>query len=78
MSSAVASWTVTVPLSDWLRNELRETLIETLTDPGLLGRGIFKPAALDGLINDHLSGRDDHCHRLWALLVLARWLAQQD
>lgn len=65
-----------VPLADWLRNELRETLVETLTDRSLLDRGIFRPEALVGLINDHLSGRDDHSHRLWALLVLAKWWAK--
>ena len=26
---------------------------------------------------DYVSGRDDHGHRLWALLVFARWLAMQ-
>ena len=67
-----------VPLGDWLRGELREPLMETLTDPGLLDRRIFNPKSLAGLINDHLLGRDDHQHRLWALLVLGRWLAQQD
>jgi len=65
-----------VPLGEWLRNELRDTLIETLTDPALLQRGMFEPAALGGLINDHLQGRADHRHRLWALLVLAKWLVR--
>jgi len=67
-----------VPLGDWLRSELRETLLETLNDPGFMGRGIFEPVAVAGLVNDHLRGRADHRHRLWALLVLARWLARQE
>ena len=67
-----------VPLGKWLRNELRPTLQETLLDRGFLARGIFRPEAIVGLVNDHLSGRDDHSHRLWALLVLARWLDKHD
>jgi len=67
-----------VPLGKWLRNELRPTLQETLLDRAFLDRGIFRPEAIVGLINDHLSGRDDHRHRLWALLVLARWLDEHD
>ena len=67
-----------VPLGRWLREGLRETMCQTLLDRGFLQRGIFKEKALAGLINDHLSGRDDHRHRLWALMVLARWLARQD
>jgi hypothetical protein len=42
-----------------------------------LDRPIFREEALVGLINDHLLGRGDHTHRLWALLVLARWFRQQ-
>jgi len=67
-----------VPLGDWMRNELLGTLRETLLDRGLLERGIFRPEALHGLINDHVKGRGDHRHRLWALLVLARWLERQE
>ncbi len=63
-----------IPLASWLRNELRTTLIETLGDPGFLGRGIFRPEAILGLVDEHLHRRADHSHRLWALLVLARWL----
>jgi len=65
-----------VPLGRWLREDLRETMVETLLDAGLARRGMFRREALVGLVNDHLSGRDDHRHRLWALLVLARWLAE--
>ena len=63
-----------VPLGNWLRHELRGTMIETLTDPSLSNMGIFRPGAIAGLINDHVRERGDHGHRLWALIVLARWL----
>jgi len=67
-----------VPLGDWLRNELSSQLRETLLDKKFLNRGIFNPLAIHGLVNDHLSGRDDHRHRLWAILVLAKWLDKND
>jgi len=66
-----------VPLGDWLRNELLGELKETLLDPSPAEPAIFRRQALLGLINDHVSGRADHRHRLWALLVLGRWLARQ-
>ena len=66
-----------VPLGRWLREDLAEILRETLMDPSFLQGGIVRPAAVAGLLNDHFSGRDDHGHRLWALLVLGRWLAGQ-
>jgi len=67
-----------VPLGQWLREDLRETLRQTLLDRSFLKAGIFRRESLAGLINDHLTRRDDHSHRLWALLVLARWLALGD
>lgn len=66
-----------VPLGQWLRNELRPVMEETLLDQSFLDCGIFRPAAIRGLVNDHLSGEDDHRHRLWSLMILARWLGSQ-
>ncbi len=65
-----------IPLGRWLRKELRSEMEETLLDQSFLDSGIFRPSAIRGLVNDHLSGKDDHRHRLWALMVLARWLAR--
>jgi asparagine synthase (glutamine-hydrolysing) len=64
-----------VPLGRWLREDLAASLKETLLDGWFLGLGFFRPVAVRGLINDHLCGKADHRHRLWALLVLARWLS---
>ena len=67
-----------VPLGRWLRQELRPTLRQSLLAGPLLDQGICRREALAGLVNDHLLGRDDHRHRLWALMVLSRWLARQE
>ena len=67
-----------VPLARWLREELREQMVEVLTDPALKALGIFREEALVGLMNDHLSRKGDHQHRLWALMVLARWLLKSE
>jgi asparagine synthase (glutamine-hydrolysing) len=66
-----------VPLARWLRRELRGVLAECLLRPQGGFAKLFRPEALAGLVNDHLSGRADHSHRLWALLVLARWMERQ-
>ncbi len=63
-----------VPLADWLRFDLRDQMADVLTDKRFRERGIFREAAIAGLVNDHVGGVDDHSHRLWALMVLARWL----
>jgi len=65
-----------VPLGAWLRGPLRSVLEEALLDKGFLSAGVVRPEAVIGLLNEHLSGRRDWGHRLWALLILARWLAR--
>jgi asparagine synthase (glutamine-hydrolysing) len=59
-----------VPLAAWFRGELRN-----LAGDVLLGsrRGLFRRAAVERLLTEHTSGRADHGHRLWTLVMLELW-----
>jgi asparagine synthase (glutamine-hydrolysing) len=63
-----------VPLASWFRGQLRELPRDVLLDERSADRGIFRTEALTALIDDHLAGRRDHSHRLWALIQLELWL----
>lgn len=63
-----------LPLAEWLREPLRDRMVELLLESKLAELEIFEQESLIGLMNDHLTGRDDNQHRLWALMVLAQWL----
>ena len=65
-----------VPLAQWLRGPMREQMVETLRNSSLKEKGILQEEALVGLMNDHIAQKADHSHRLWALMVLARWLSR--
>ena len=62
-----------VPMDHWFRGPLANLTREVLLDPRTLGRGMFRPAAVQELVESHLSGRFDHSYRLWSLLVLELW-----
>src|SRR5207244_4633006 len=62
-----------VPLDHWFRDELRPLLQEVLLDPQSLGRGHFRPEAVQQLVSEHVSGKWDHSYRLWSLLLLELW-----
>ncbi len=66
-----------LPLARWLREDLQPMLKDVLLGPELRREGIFRTESLAGLINDHVGSRNDHSHRLWALLILGRWLINQ-
>jgi asparagine synthase (glutamine-hydrolysing) len=62
-----------VPLSAWFRGELRELAGDVLLDDRARRRGQLRPAAVERLLQEHVSGRADHGHRLWCLLMLELW-----
>jgi asparagine synthase (glutamine-hydrolysing) len=63
-----------VPLGSWFMNELRE-----ITESRLLGtdarlHSYFRPDALREIVDQHMTGKVNHCYRLWNLLVFETWL----
>lgn len=62
-----------LPLVDWMRSELKEQFLALLLEPQTLQRGYFRPKAVRGLVNEHLSGRRNRSGVLWRMLVLELW-----
>jgi asparagine synthase (glutamine-hydrolysing) len=65
-----------VPVGRWFRDELRAELTEILLDRTTLDRGLFRPDRLRALVDEHASGRREHGHRLWAILMLELWMRE--
>jgi asparagine synthase (glutamine-hydrolysing) len=63
------------PLDRWLRGELRELARDLLTDGTARARGLFEPAHVARLLDEHAAGVA-HGRRLWNLIVLESWLRQ--
>lgn len=61
-----------VPLADWLRGELRELPGDVLLDPATTARGVFRPAEVERLIDEHHGGAD-RAEPLWAMINLEFW-----
>ncbi len=62
-----------VPLTRWLRAELYEPCRERLLASGSVSRGILGAAAIEGLLEEHRSGRVDRREELYALWLLEEW-----
>jgi asparagine synthase (glutamine-hydrolysing) len=62
-----------IPIKSWLGTEFRP-LLEALLDPARLRReGLFDPVCVERLKSEHLSGRANHSHILWSLMVFQAW-----
>lgn len=62
-----------IPLSEWLRGELRGVVEGLLFAPGARVGAWVDLARLHRLWRRHLRGLEDHGHRIWALLMLELW-----
>jgi asparagine synthase (glutamine-hydrolysing) len=63
-----------IPIHDWFRGSLRPFLEETLSLDAIEQTGVFRPAAIRRLVDDHLQRRANVGYHLWGLLVLFLWL----
>ena len=61
-----------VPLGRWFREDLRELAHDVLATD----RGWFREDSVKALLDEHETGRADHGHRLWCLLMLELWVRE--
>jgi asparagine synthase (glutamine-hydrolysing) len=66
-----------VPIDRWFRGPLLPMLKDTLLDQRARSRGIFEPAAVERLIDEHVRGVWNWQNELWGLLWLELWFRDQ-
>jgi asparagine synthase (glutamine-hydrolysing) len=66
-----------VPVARWLRNELRPLVEGELLAPSARLAALVNAQEVQRLAHEHEIGRRDHGQRLWALLLLERFLRRE-
>jgi asparagine synthase (glutamine-hydrolysing) len=62
-----------IPLKHWLCGSLRPLMTDLLSPDRIRDRGYFHPDFITRWVSEHVNGRANHSHRLWALMVLELW-----
>jgi asparagine synthase (glutamine-hydrolysing) len=62
-----------VPIEEWINNQLRARIRETLLERRTLERGYFEKSYIETLLDEHSKRRRDHSHALWILWMLELW-----
>jgi asparagine synthase (glutamine-hydrolysing) len=62
-----------VPIGHWFRGQLQPFLRDTLLSEKSLRRGLFKPEAVQQMVELHTRSEKDYAHQLWTLLMLELW-----
>ncbi len=65
-----------VPIGDWLRGPLEPWASELLRPERLQREGIFNPAPITRLWDEHRRGEADWRFQLWAVLMFQSWFEQ--
>ena len=59
-----------IPAHDWFRSVLRPLVEDTLRPANPL----FRPGAIDRILDDHFNRRANYGYHIWGLLTLALWI----
>ncbi len=62
-----------IPIKHWLRGPLNPLMMELLSPERVSQRNYFNPETVTRWIGEHMAGRVNHSHRLWALMVFELW-----
>jgi asparagine synthase (glutamine-hydrolysing) len=61
-----------IPRAEWLRTEMKELVIDTLTDTTARQRGWLDPVQVKKVLDTHMSGQDKD-NLIWPMLMLELW-----
>lgn len=64
------------PLRAWIAHDLREVIDEVLVGGELVGTGFLRRDALEQLMVEERTGREDRSKQIWQLLTLELWYRQ--
>jgi asparagine synthase (glutamine-hydrolysing) len=62
-----------IPLTLWLRNQLKPLVLQLLDPQRLKKQGIFRPEFSACYVQPHLSGAKDYTNIVWAALMFQLW-----
>ena len=65
-----------VPISRWMKNELRFLLEHYLSEGRIRSQGIFDYKIIERLVAQHLNNKTDTSWMLWNLVVFQSWHEQ--
>ena len=63
----------TVPMKNWLRNELKEELIEYVFDRGFFGDNVLEVKSVKKYVKDFLDEKHDNEWGVWHIYAWQKW-----
>jgi len=62
-----------IPIKNWLKKELKPLLLNFLSEEKINKAGFFNFLEVNRYVDEHLSGKYNHSHILWGILLFHVW-----
>ncbi len=62
-----------VPVAAWLKNKLRDLLLQAFDKKKIEKEGIFDYSFIKNLVGEYLGNRNDTRKEIWALFIFEMW-----
>jgi asparagine synthase (glutamine-hydrolysing) len=62
-----------IPIKNWLKSDLKELMMEYLSEKRVKEAGFFNHTYIQKMVTEHLNNKQNHAHRLWALILFHLW-----
>ncbi|MFQ5709115.1 MAG: asparagine synthase (glutamine-hydrolyzing) [bacterium] len=62
-----------IPIKNWLKTDLKPLMMDVLHPQRIKRDGFFNSDFVENLVSEHLTGVENHSHRLWAMMVFGIW-----
>jgi asparagine synthase (glutamine-hydrolysing) len=62
-----------IPIKNWIRSDLKPMMLDLLDSRRIRQQGFFDEAYVSRLVDEHLKCKENHSHKLWALMVFQQW-----
>jgi asparagine synthase (glutamine-hydrolysing) len=63
-----------VPLNAWFKGPLKAKVRNSLLGDNMMQSGLFKPAMLEQIVNEHQNGLSDYSAPIWSLLMFEAFI----
>jgi len=63
-----------IPLASWLSNELKPMVMDLCSEAEINKHGLFDPAFVKEMLDDHFQQRRDYRKMIWSILVFQQWM----
>jgi len=62
-----------IPLSEWIKGDIKELILDNLSEKNCLRHGLFNYNIVKKTLNNHFNNKENNQHKIWSLFQFNQW-----